>query len=235
MSYQSGWQAFLLPADGIEPEVIGADIGIYVGRNAQVQPDLRQGRYIIHAQNALTTVGRNDCRLESRFDEMANGAITHSGRRYNQSAVHQARATYGPTPNAHYQRTSMQHNSSYGSMQSQSGFGHVSSRANMGTSPAAYPLARQNTRSDTDERGGRSIAGFAPISRTSSQAESYTNTGHATAQPIAIAGRHARRDSTDSMYGFARSPTSDDLRAPPSYPRGNQQTSPYDCDRRYGR
>lgn len=39
MSHQSGMQTFFLPADGIEPEVINADIGIYVGRTAQVQLD----------------------------------------------------------------------------------------------------------------------------------------------------------------------------------------------------
>jgi hypothetical protein len=36
---QSGGQTYFLPAGGIEPEVIGADIGIYVGRNAEVQFD----------------------------------------------------------------------------------------------------------------------------------------------------------------------------------------------------
>lgn len=39
MSYQSGQSTFLLPADGIDPEVIDADIGIYVGSSAQVQVD----------------------------------------------------------------------------------------------------------------------------------------------------------------------------------------------------
>lgn len=39
MTYQSGQQLFFLPAEGIEPEVINADIGVYVGRNAQVQVD----------------------------------------------------------------------------------------------------------------------------------------------------------------------------------------------------
>ena len=37
MGQQAGQQTFFLPADGIEPEVIKADIGVYVGRNAQVQ------------------------------------------------------------------------------------------------------------------------------------------------------------------------------------------------------
>ncbi len=39
MSHQTGQQTFFLPADGIEPEVIGADIGVYVGRNALVRVD----------------------------------------------------------------------------------------------------------------------------------------------------------------------------------------------------
>jgi hypothetical protein len=39
MAHQSGQQTFFLPADGIEPEVINADIAIYVGRTAQVQLD----------------------------------------------------------------------------------------------------------------------------------------------------------------------------------------------------
>jgi hypothetical protein len=73
MGYQAGQQAFFLPAGGIDPEVIGADIGVYVGRNAQVQLDQvrldessnrrrltsssqsRRG-YLIHASNRLTTV-----------------------------------------------------------------------------------------------------------------------------------------------------------------------------------
>jgi hypothetical protein len=73
MGYHAGQQAFFLPAGGIDPEVIGADIGLYVGRNAQVQLDQvrldkfsdrrrltsgsqsRRG-YLIHASNRLTTV-----------------------------------------------------------------------------------------------------------------------------------------------------------------------------------
>ena len=55
MSYQSGRQAFFLPADGIEPEVIGADIGIYVGRNAQVQLD-RVRMYESHDCRYLTEI-----------------------------------------------------------------------------------------------------------------------------------------------------------------------------------
>lgn len=39
MSYQSGQQSFFLPAEGIDHEVIGADIGVYVGRAAEVQVD----------------------------------------------------------------------------------------------------------------------------------------------------------------------------------------------------
>jgi hypothetical protein len=38
-SGMAGQQPFFLPADGIEPEVIGTDIGIYVGSNARVQFD----------------------------------------------------------------------------------------------------------------------------------------------------------------------------------------------------
>lgn len=37
MRHQSGQQTFFLPADGIDPEVIDADLGVYVGRNAHVQ------------------------------------------------------------------------------------------------------------------------------------------------------------------------------------------------------
>jgi hypothetical protein len=39
MSYLSGQQKFFLPAEGIEPEVIGADLEVYVGCNAQVRAD----------------------------------------------------------------------------------------------------------------------------------------------------------------------------------------------------
>ena len=39
MGHQPGQQAFFLPAEGIEPDVISADIGIYVGRTAHVQLD----------------------------------------------------------------------------------------------------------------------------------------------------------------------------------------------------
>jgi hypothetical protein len=39
MGHQPGQQTFFLPADGIEPEVIVADIGVYVGPNSQVQID----------------------------------------------------------------------------------------------------------------------------------------------------------------------------------------------------
>lgn len=133
--------------------------------------------------------------------------------RYNQSAIHRERAAYGPTPYGYNQRTRMRQDSSYGSMQSQSAFGSMSSRANLGASPGGYSLSRQNTRSDTGERDGSSGTGIVPVSRTFSQVDSYTGTGHATTQPIAIAGRQARRGSNDSMYGFARSPMTDDLRS----------------------
>jgi hypothetical protein len=39
MPYHSGQETFFLPADGIEPEVIGADLKIYVGGSAQVRAD----------------------------------------------------------------------------------------------------------------------------------------------------------------------------------------------------
>ena len=39
MGYRSGQRSFFLPAEGIEPEVIDADIGVYVGHNAEVQID----------------------------------------------------------------------------------------------------------------------------------------------------------------------------------------------------
>jgi hypothetical protein len=63
------------------------------------------------------------------------------------------------------------------------------------------------------ERDGRTDTGFAALSRTSTQTDDYSSTGYAATQPIAIAGRPPRRDSIDSMYGFARSPITDDLRS----------------------
>lgn len=39
MGHQAWQQSFSLPVDGIEPEVIVADIGFYVGRDAQVHVD----------------------------------------------------------------------------------------------------------------------------------------------------------------------------------------------------
>ena len=97
-------------------------------------------------------------------------------------------------------------------MQSQSAFGSSSSRVNPGASPAGYALSRQSTRSDMGDRDGRTETTFAPLSRTSSQVDSYSGTGSAATQPIAIAGRRPRRESFDSMYGFAMSPMADDLR-----------------------
>lgn len=50
MAHRVGQQTFFLPADGIEPEVISADIGMYVGRDAQVSVD------------QVRTAETNDCR-----------------------------------------------------------------------------------------------------------------------------------------------------------------------------
>jgi hypothetical protein len=73
MSERPGQQLYFLPADGIEPEVIGADIERYLGQDARVEIDQvrifkinhrrrltrrlqsRRG-YLIHARNRPTTV-----------------------------------------------------------------------------------------------------------------------------------------------------------------------------------
>lgn len=131
--------------------------------------------------------------------------------RYSESAIHRERTACGPTPNAYYQQRPSQQDPLYGSMQSQSAFGSLSSRANSGATSTEYSLSRESTRSDMDDRDSRSL--FAPLSRTSSQVDSYSNSGSASTPPIAIAARHSRRDSIDSMYGFARSPMADELRS----------------------
>lgn len=130
---------------------------------------------------------------------------------YSQSAIHCHRATYGPTPVAQYQRRTSQQATLYGSMQSQSAFGSLPLGANPGADLGDYALSQQSTRSDTSERDRRSGIGFAPTSRGPSHINNYTGTAFAPTQPMAIAGRQPRRESFDSMYGFAMSPMNDDL------------------------
>ena len=130
---------------------------------------------------------------------------------YSQSVIHRDRVTYGPTPIAQHRRRTSQQNTFYGSMHSQSADGSLPSRANLGADLGDHALSRQSTRSDASERDSRSGTGFAPASRGLSHIDSYTGSAFAPTQPMAIAGRQPRRESFDSMYGFAMSPLADDL------------------------
>lgn len=146
-----------------------------------------------------------------------------AGARYSQSIIHRERAAYGPTPTALSQRRPSQQSTSYGSMRSQSAIGSLPSRTYTGPDPAF------------NERETRSDASFGPVSRTSSHVDNYTGTAYAPTQPMTIVGRRPRRDSIDSMYGFAMSPMIDEMRHPPTASQGDGQASPYELDRRCGR
>lgn len=127
-------------------------------------------------------------------------ALTAKQARYSQSIIHRERAAYGPTPTALSQRRPSQQSTSYGSMRSQSAIGSLPSRTYTGPDPGF------------NERETRSDASFGPVSRTSSHVDNYTGTAYAPTQPMTIVGRRPRRDSIDSMYGFAMSPMIDEMR-----------------------
>jgi hypothetical protein len=132
---------------------------------------------------------------------------------YHQSEVHRAREMSGPTPDESYQRAPSQQDSQYGSMQPQPGYGSFFNSTTTASSFGDRSLSWQSTRSETTDEGGRSDPNYAPPSGTSAQVDGYSGAGFTHSQPIAIARRAPRRESSDSMYGFQRSPVTDDLRS----------------------
>ncbi|KAH8171533.1 transcription factor RfeG [Sarocladium implicatum] len=104
---------YFVPRDGIDREVISADICRYLGNDALVRPGMYENPqngsvtpgYYITAYRNLTTAMIEDLKADSARWENERRAQNsrHSGVSYHQSETHQSRQHYGPTEAPHPQ------------------------------------------------------------------------------------------------------------------------------------
>ncbi|OHW97813.1 transcription factor [Colletotrichum incanum] len=104
---------YFVPRDGIDREVITADICRYLGNDALVRPghyenpqtgQVVQGYYITAYRN-LTTAMIDDLKADSarwEAERRQQAARNTSGAGYRQSETHSARQHYGPTDSTGY-------------------------------------------------------------------------------------------------------------------------------------
>lgn len=103
---------YFVPRDGIDREVISADICRYLGNDALVRPGMYENPqngqvthgYYITAYRNLTTAMIEDLKADSarwENERRAQNSRHSSGVSYHQSETHQSRQHFGPTENTH--------------------------------------------------------------------------------------------------------------------------------------
>ncbi|OHF03339.1 transcription factor RfeG [Colletotrichum orchidophilum] len=233
---------YFVPRDGIDREVITADICRYLGNDALVRPghyenpqtgQVSQGYYITAYRN-LTTAMIDDLKADSarwENERRQQAARNSSGAGYRQSETHSARQHYGPTDSTGYPdvgRDSYESAPRYPGSQAP-GYSGNSSQGYSGSTPSYQPQPSSSYSSGGYPYSGQPDTRADPRYTGSSQ---MGQGGYGESPYIATAANLAARSNYPAdAYGAgqpSRTPTS---MAPPqggqAYPPGSQVPAGY--------